>query len=41
MALCYADTIDLSSVAIGTWCSLYPKLLTFVMMHLACSSLMV
>jgi len=34
MALCYADTIHLSTVAIGTQCSFYLRLLTFVMVFL-------
>ena len=36
-----ADTIDLSTVAIGTQCSFYMKLLTFDTMFQVCSSLMV
>jgi len=41
MALCYADTIDLSAVVIGTRCSFYLRLLTFVMMFLVYSFPMV
>jgi len=34
IALCYVDTINLSTVAIGTRCSFYLRLLTFEMMFL-------
>jgi len=41
MVLCYADTMDLATVVIGTRCSFHPRLLTFTMIFLVCSFLMV
>ena len=41
MVLCFVNTMDLSTVAIGTQCIFYPRSLAFVMVFLICSSLMV